>query len=66
MDPVACWKDINQAVKDGDRERAADGLQSLLDWIEKGGRLPRALQEAFSNRWDVTAALRLCVGFARM
>ena len=41
MDPDACLALLLDAFRDGDREAAYGPLEDLLDWIAKGGFLPR-------------------------
>jgi len=40
MDPQATWNDIHQALHDKDYDLARELLESLIEWLEKGGFLP--------------------------
>lgn len=57
MDPVACWKDIERGLLEGDRERVADSCDTLIGWIEKGG-YPPIVHANFQSRTDMLRYLR--------
>lgn len=40
MDPVACWKELDKALTEGDRERIADASEALIDWLKGSGWAP--------------------------
>jgi hypothetical protein len=41
MDPVACWRELCDALLNGDPEVAAHRARDLHMWFRKGGFLPR-------------------------
>jgi len=41
MDPDAAYARWKQAVRDGDREEAADAHDDLVQWLHRGGFEPR-------------------------
>ena len=41
MDPNAALNDLLDAFRDGDRIAAYGAMETLYDWIAKGGFLPR-------------------------
>lgn len=41
MDPVACWSALLDAIDAKKREHITDNAETLIDWIEGGGFLPR-------------------------
>lgn len=40
MNPIACWKELDKALNEGDRERIADAAETLIDWLKGGGYAP--------------------------
>ena len=40
MDPNRTLEELLSALRDNDREGAYEALESLLDWLSRGGFLP--------------------------
>lgn len=43
MDPDETFKQLVEALKDGDRATAAELAETLADWIRSGGFVPEVL-----------------------
>ncbi len=41
MDPTAALRELLDALRTQDRDAAFGGLETLLDWLSKGGAFPR-------------------------
>ena len=52
MDPTQCYREMNEAMNDGDGPTARERALSLQGWLDRGGFLPPGLTEA-----EVRAAL---------
>lgn len=37
MDPVACWKELVQAIEDHDWDTVSERATALKDWVSAGG-----------------------------
>lgn len=56
MDPNACLIAILEAFRDGDRDASLEALQSLQQWIVRGGFLPSASDvDSYANHgtWKI-------------
>lgn len=40
MDPQACLFDLLAAIKEEDRDKAVELLESLAEWLDNGGFFP--------------------------
>lgn len=41
MDPDACLRRFLEACQDKDKEEAIASLEDLLEWLKRGGYLPK-------------------------
>ena len=40
MDPSACYQEMLEAAKSGDRDRAKERASDLRRWLDRGGFVP--------------------------
>lgn len=52
MDPTATLTELLDALRVQDREAAYDRLESLLDWLSKGGAFPTVPADTPSSRYQ--------------
>lgn len=45
MDPNACWKEMIDAMNDGDKELAKEFAIDLRNWLHRGGFEPNDYNE---------------------
>jgi hypothetical protein len=46
MDPDETWRQLKEAINEGDFDRADELFDALDDWLVKGGFVPTAWRDA--------------------
>lgn len=64
MDPTACWNEMLDALRDGDRETARDRANDLYDWLGRGGFAPvtKSDMRRVDFEWIARGVVQACGG----
>jgi len=52
MDPNATYREINEAILEGDTEGAKEYSLYLLEWLDKGGAIPSAWNDSREKLYE--------------
>ncbi len=46
MDPIPCYEEMSEAMRNGDYDTARERAEALSSWIERGGFYPNSYTKA--------------------